>query len=91
MNTPALVRHVLLLCATFCTNLFAADSAEQIEFFERKIRPVLVQRCYECHADEAKGGLRLDSKEASRAGGDSGPAIVPKDVDASLLLSAIKY
>jgi hypothetical protein len=69
-------------------------TGEQIEFFERKIRPVLVERCYKCHsgsAKEIKGGLRLDTREAMRAGGETGPAITAGDPDESLLLAAIRY
>ncbi len=68
--------------------------AEGIEFFETNIRPVLVERCYECHSGKAKvlqGGLRLDSAEGIRNGGDSGPAIVPHKPDDSLLISALRY
>ena len=67
---------------------------EGIEFFEKKIRPVLVERCYECHSATAKkleGSLLLDSKAGSLKGGDQGPAVVPGDVDKSLLLRAIRY
>ncbi|MEO2045067.1 MAG: PSD1 and planctomycete cytochrome C domain-containing protein [Pirellulales bacterium] len=67
---------------------------EGVEFFEKKIRPVLVKHCYECHsasAEEVKGGLRLDSREAIRTGGDTGPAIVPSKVVDSLLLEAIRH
>ena len=70
------------------------DEAAGIEFFEGKIRPVLVEHCYRCHATESeaiKGGLRLDDREAIRAGGDSGPAVVPGSVDESVLLEAIRY
>ena len=52
----------------------------QVEFFEAKIRPVLVEHCYECHsvaAKKHKGGLFLDSRAGVRKGGDSGPAVVP--------------
>ncbi len=55
-------------------------SHDELEFFEQKIRPLLVERCYECHSAEAKklkGGLRLDSRDGFLKGGDSGPAIVP--------------
>ena len=65
-----------------------------IEFFERHIRPVLIERCYECHSASAtplQGGLRLDSRPATRGGGDSGPAVIPGDVAASHLISALKY
>ena len=63
-------------------------------FFESKIRPVLVEHCYECHSAESgksKGGLMLDTKAAIRAGGDTGPAVVPGDAAKSLLLTAIKH
>lgn len=69
-------------------------SADDVEFFEKHIRPVLVQNCYECHSvasEEPGGGLLLDSRPTSRKGGDSGPAVVPFQVDQSLLVSAIKH
>jgi hypothetical protein len=62
-------------------------------FFEGKIRPLLVQRCYGCHSTQAKtlrGGLRLDHRQGLLAGGESGPAVVPGDVDNSLLMQAIR-
>jgi hypothetical protein len=67
-----------------------ADTA----FFEAKIRPVLVRHCYECHSAEsgkAKGGLRLDSRDDLRRGGDTGPAVVPGQPGQSLLLTAIRH
>ncbi|MEO8428613.1 MAG: c-type cytochrome domain-containing protein, partial [Verrucomicrobiota bacterium] len=57
--------------------------AEDFEFFEKQIRPVLVERCYKCHSSEskkAKGGLLLDTREGLLQGGDHGPAIVPPEV-----------
>jgi len=75
-------------------NEVSRPTAEQLQFFEEKIRPVLVTHCYECHsaeADELQGGLSLDNRAASRRGGDSGPAVVPGDLDESLLIQAIRY
>lgn len=72
----------------------ALQADEQMEFFERKIRPVLVEHCYACHSSEGndiEGGLRLDSRDAMRRGGESGPAVTPKETAKSLLVSAIKY
>jgi len=72
---------------------FTAPSSDPIEFFERKIRPILVERCYECHSADAKklkGGLRLDTKAGWTKGGDSGPAIIPGTPDESLLIKAIR-
>ena len=72
----------------------AADEASKADFFESRIRPVLVAKCYECHAsdaDDVGGELLLDARDHLRAGGESGDAIVPGDPDASLLMAAIKY
>ena len=69
-------------------------SQADLEFFEKRIRPVLVAECYECHSDESEelmGGLRLDTRDLTRNGGDSGPSVVPSDLDNSLLISAIRY
>ncbi|MFN7627382.1 MAG: DUF1549 domain-containing protein [Pirellula sp.] len=67
-------------------------SNEQIEFFEKRVRPILVERCYECHgAKEANGGLRLDHRDGLLLGGDSGAALVPNNPDASLIIRAVKY
>ena len=64
--------------------------AKTTEYFEARVRPILAANCYECHADQASGGLRVDSREALLKGGDSGPAIVPGDPDRSLLIQAVK-
>ncbi len=69
-------------------------SDEQINFFESKIRPALVEHCYKCHSedgDKIKGGLLLDTREMSLVGGDTGPAVVPGKLDESLLYTAILY
>lgn len=67
---------------------------ERLEFFESKIRPVLVEHCYACHSAEGQqieGGLRLDTRQAMLRGGESGPAVAPGNLEKSLLISAIKY
>ena len=64
------------------------------DFFERRIRPILVEYCFECHSTKGKsvkGGLRLDSASGALAGGDSGPVIVPGRPEASLLMDAVSY
>jgi mono/diheme cytochrome c family protein len=74
--------------------LAAAPTAEQLEFFENKIRPVLAEHCYSCHsakAEKVKGGLLLDTQAATLKGGDTGPAVVPGDPDKSLLIRAVRY
>lgn len=70
----------------------AAAATPATEFFEKKVRPILVKRCYECHGpDEASGSLRLDSKNGWQTGGESGPAIVPAKPARSLLIKAVSY
>lgn len=67
---------------------------DQLDFFEKKIRPVLTDKCYKCHSEKAeklRGGLLLDTREGIRHGGDSGPAVVPGNLKDSLLIEAIHY
>jgi len=67
---------------------------EEHAFFEAKIRPVLVRECYGCHSNEtgnAKGGLRLDTMQLAQIGGSSGAAVVPGDLEQSLLFNAITH
>jgi mono/diheme cytochrome c family protein len=67
-------------------------SPAQVEFFEKQVRPLLVEKCHQCHgADKQRGGLRLDSRASLLAGGDSGPVIVPGQPDKSRLVDAIHY
>ena len=96
-NAPSLSLIIVLLigsCIARADEKTAGEDAKGIEFFESKIRPVLVQHCYKCHSVEAgksEGGLLLDSRKTIRAGGDRGPAVVPGDSKASLLLTAISH
>ncbi|MGO8696485.1 MAG: DUF1549 domain-containing protein [Limisphaerales bacterium] len=72
----------------------AADDPAGIEFFESKIRPILVDNCYPCHSQQStkvKGGLLLDSREGLLKGGDTGPTIKPGDPEQSLLVKAVRY
>ena len=72
----------------------APQDPQKLNFFEQKIRPVLVQHCYSCHSAEAReirGGLLLDSREGLRIGGDSGPALVAGQPEASELIRALKH
>lgn len=72
----------------------APNSAEQIAFFENKIRPVLAERCYKCHAEDAekiRGGFVLDTREGIRRGGDSGPGVVPGELVKSLVIESLHY
>ena len=71
-----------------------AISEDERHFFENEIRPLLSQFCYECHsqqADPPEAGLRLDSRAGWVQGSDSGPAIVPGNLQNSLLIEAVRY
>ncbi len=75
------------------TQAAGADDAK-LAFFEQRIRPVLVEHCYECHSAESKklkGGLRLDSKLGILSGGDTKAALVPGDASRSLLIESVGY
>ena len=89
---------VFLLGIAATTSAVADEPGEftdaQLQFFEARIRPILVEHCYECHAAGAKilqGGLRLDHRAGLLTGGDSGAAIVPNKPDESLLLKSIRH
>jgi hypothetical protein len=69
----------------------AAASADGVEFFEKRIRPLLVANCLRCHGDQREGGLQLHSRSSMLTGGDSGPAVAPSDPAASLLIRAVSY
>ncbi|MDA0589654.1 MAG: PSD1 and planctomycete cytochrome C domain-containing protein [Planctomycetota bacterium] len=79
------------------TDCLAADpklNPDDVEFFEKKIRPVLVERCFECHsakADEIGGGLLLDNRAAVAKGGENGPVLVKGNPDQSRLITALRY
>ena len=83
----------LFLLGLASVSLVAAPTAEQVEFFEKNIRPVLVERCYECHnsSDKAKGGLALDWRGGLAKGSDSGPVFVADTPGEGLLLRAIRH
>jgi hypothetical protein len=88
----------VLLAAIFQPAALAQESikpsAGGIEFFESRIRPVLVKNCYMCHSRQfktAQGGLVLDSREAIRSGGQSGHAVMPGNIEESLILSALRH
>ncbi|WP_298869289.1 PSD1 and planctomycete cytochrome C domain-containing protein [uncultured Gimesia sp.] len=83
----------LIFCITAASTM-AEKPEPGLELFENKIRPVLIEHCYECHSaatTEVKGGLRVDSRDAIRSGGESGAAVVPHIVDKSLLLDALRH
>src|SRR5262245_9537423 len=81
-----------LILLTMASPAAAADPG--VQFFEQKIRPMLVEHCYRCHSAEAKkpkGNLLVDSRAALMKGGDTGPAIVPGKPVESLLMKALRH
>lgn len=91
------IAPLFLRCLLGATALVFADQCiadEGHEFFERRIRPVLVEHCYECHSGESEsveGGLRVDHRRGLLIGGDSGPALQPGEAEQSLLVQALRY
>jgi hypothetical protein len=84
----------LLAAASFFAPSARAQDKAGVAFFEKHIRPVLVKECYNCHSansKEVKGGLLLDTREGIRRGGETGPSVVPKNLDDSLILEAIRH
>ncbi len=90
---------IFLICATLlqmgiCRSQGAQPPQADVDFFEQKIRPVLVEKCHKCHSAQApklKGGLSVESREALLKGGETGPAIVPLKPGQSLLIKAIGH
>jgi cytochrome c553 len=94
--------RTILILAALClwpvgvnaTAVTASADAGGIEFFEKRIRPLLSQQCYKCHSttsEKLKANLYLDSRQGALQGGDTGPAVVPGHPEKSLLIEAVKY
>ncbi len=81
---------MILLTLAMTATSAPGFGAQEVEFFEKKVRPILVERCYECHGEKKPaGGLRLDHREGVLKGGDRGAAFVAGDPEASLLIKSI--
>ncbi len=84
----------MLSIVTSASTYADEPTSEQLEFFEKDVRPLLAKHCYECHSASAKrveAQLLLDSRAGHLRGGDSGPAIAPKEAENSLLIEAVRY
>jgi len=86
----------ILVATSFADDKASTKTPDRkgFEFFEKKIRPVLVKHCYACHSQTAKdlqGGLLLDTRAGIRKGGETGPAVVPGDLKKSLIVDALRY
>src|SRR5438876_9966969 len=89
-------RMALLILVSACAGATpaVAQTPADDEFFEKKVRPLLVERCHGCHATTAKkvrGGLLLDSRAGLLKGGDTGPVVVAGQPEKSLLIQAVRY
>ena len=87
--------RLALLASVSALSAPAADSPAGHDFFENKIRPLLIEHCLKCHdggaPDKPKGGLALDTRAGWEKGGEHGPALVPGQPDKSLLIRALRY
>ena len=85
--------QVVVVILVVCSATAVGDE-DGVAYFEEHIEPVLMDHCYRCHSDESEepaGGLLLNTREGIREGGETGPAVVPNDLEESLLISAIHY
>ena len=93
MKLTRIAAFFMLMLTTMSQSSLRSQEPSDTSFFEKHIRPVLVEKCYECHAatTEVNGGLSLDSRPGWQRGGDSGSAIEPGKPEASRLLKALEY
>ena len=88
---------ILRLALPFLCLTMSAQADDKLAFFESKIRPIFVEKCYDCHSVKAaeqsklKGGLYIDVREGLLRGGDSGPAVIPGQPEKSLLMQVIRH
>src|SRR3954463_8034758 len=90
------VLHSVFIIGTFRLAFLAlpakADDSAAIAFFEKSIRPLIVEKCQSCHGDKkAKSGLRLTDRASLLKGGEGGAAVVPNAPDQSPLIRAVRY
>jgi len=87
------MRTALLIVSLALSAALGASEVEETAFFETNVRPILNERCQECHSatKKIKGGLSLDTRDAWQKGGDSGAVIVPGKPQESLLLTAVSW
>lgn len=95
MTAMKLLLPILTFPCFFAGSVSARDAAtEPLQFFEKRIRPVLAEKCYKCHSadsEKLKGRLLLDHRDHLLEGGETGAAIVPGKVEESLLIESIRY
>src|SRR4051794_19374456 len=83
---------LLTLLSFTAIQVLAMPTPEQLEFFEKQVRPILAEQCYKCHGPEKqKGELRVDSREALLKGSEQGPVLVPGKPEESSLIKSVKH
>ena len=88
----SLSRFIWLIMLAPALMAQADDSREALDYFEREVRPILVDTCQKCHGEKKQESeLRLDSREALLKGSFSGPAIEPGRPEKSLLIAAVRH
>src|SRR4051812_45899626 len=89
------MKHLWLLLSCIAATASLADDdtrRQQLAFFEKDVRPLFSAKCFECHGEKKQeSSLRVDHIDYLKRGGDTGPAIVPGDLDKSLLIAAVRY
>ena len=94
LGRAPILLFALCACSQATSSEEAPESALGPDFFAEEVLPILEERCFDCHGPEAKrakGGLRITSRDALLAGGNSGPAVDAKDLGESLMLAVIRY
>ena len=95
LSTPFRCLLLVLAGVAFGTEAHSvAADPKGAEYFQKKVQPILTEHCYKCHShsgDKIKGGLVVDSLSGLITGGDTGPAVVPGDLEKSLLIEAVTY
>ena len=90
----SVILQLAIINCHFAISSAAAEpefSREQLDFFEKQVRPVLAAQCWNCHSEKkSESGLRLDSREAVLKGGDRGAVVTPREASASLLIHAVR-
>ncbi|NBT63053.1 MAG: xanthan lyase, partial [Planctomycetia bacterium] len=88
------MKTIAILSCLLFASVSVAGEAEDFAFFEAKVRPLLIEHCFSCHAKDAKkirGELLLDSKEGWMKGGESGQVIIPGNIEKSLFVKVLSY
>lgn len=87
-----LVSSLLCVLSPLLAHAEEPATPAAVEFFETKVRPLLVEHCQECHGEKKqRGGFRLDSRAALLKGTDNGPGLIPGRPDESRLMHAVRY